>query len=324
MARIATKRSSWAVSLLGLFCLLPTGCMTGQQFGPDGIPMTAPPAIGSRTPFGGALRNGPSVPQAIGVPPLGSVPTELGKVTLPEYVIEPPDVLRIEVVIRSPEENKDKRKVPGNELRSLPIQPVWGEYTVRPDGTVFLGVYGSVPVAGYTLTQAADAIKKVLAKRALPEEDGLNEDFLLVVMDVVQYASKRYYVILDGGGAGEQVYPFTIQGSETVLDALGNVYGLPAVASKRNIWVARRTPHAGQPQQILPVDWVGITQHGITATNYQVMPGDRIYVKAQKLVTLDTNLARIISPIERLLGVTLLGASSVNQIQGRGAGFGPN
>ena len=76
-------------------------------------------------------------------------------------------------------------------------------------------------------------------------------------------------------------------------------------------------PHPGQPWQILPVDWIGITQHGVTWTNYQVMPGDRIYVKAQRLVTIDRNLARIISPIERIFGITLLGSSTVNQIKNR-------
>src|SRR5204862_5512953 len=144
------------------------------------------------------------------------------------------------------------------------------------------------------------------------------------IIDVLAYNSKRYYVIFDGGGFGEQVIAFPITGSETVLDAISNVYGLSDVASKRNIWVARRTPHCGQPWQILPVDWIGITQHGITLTNYQVMPGDRIYVKAQKLVTIDTALARVISPIERVFGVTLLGSSMINQIQGRnttGRGF---
>jgi polysaccharide export outer membrane protein len=129
---------------------------------------------------------------------------------------------------------------------------------------------------------------------------------------------------MDGGGpaAGEQVASFPITGSETVLDAVSNVFGLPDIASKRNIWVARRTPHPGQPYQILPVDWIGMTQHGITTTNYQIMPGDRIYVKAQRLVTIERTMARLIAPVERAFGITLLGTSMVNQISGRGFGFG--
>ena len=106
------------------------------------------------------------------VPPDGSVPRELAKITLPEYVIEPPDKLRIEVGIRQVEidpEDKDKKKplldkktgkkVYSDQLRSTPLQPVWGEYAVRPDGTVFLGIYNSVPVAGLSLKQAAAAIR---------------------------------------------------------------------------------------------------------------------------------------------------------------------
>lgn len=253
--------------------------------------------------------------QPIAVPAPEAVPGELRKVSLPEYVIEPPDVLRIDAVVL--EEKDDK-----NPLRSLPLQPVFGEYQVRPDGTVFLGVYGSVPVAGYTLKQAAAAIREVLAKQVFPDAGGVKPDKLLVVLDVTQYNSKWYYVFTDGGGAGEQVTRFQITGSETVLDAVTNVGGLSPVSSKRNIWVARRTPHAGQPEQILPVDWVGLSQHGFTATNYQIMPGDRVYIKAQRLVTIDTTLGRIIQPIERIFGIVLLGSSTVNQISGRGQGFG--
>jgi polysaccharide export outer membrane protein len=257
----------------------------------------------------------------IAVPPPGEVPAELSKVQLPEYVIEPPDVLWIQVATLArvgAENGKEKKdELAGDQLRSLPIQPIQGDHTVRPDGTVYLGVYGSVPVAGYTISQAAQAIREAVARQSAVIGAGIKPESLVVVLDVTQYASKKYYVVLDGGGAGEQVIPFPVTGSETVLDALANVYGLPPVASKRNIWVARRCPIPGHPEQILPVDWVGITQHGITATNYQIMPGDRIYVKAQRLVTIDTTLARIISPIERLFGVTLLGASTVNEISGR-------
>jgi polysaccharide export outer membrane protein len=262
----------------------------------------------------------------------------LNKVTLPEYVIEPPDVLRIEAVIRTPITDPDpqdptkvvpRRDKAGRiqftgDLQTLPLQPVFGEYTVRPDGAVGLGIYGSVSVSGYTLSQAAVAIREHLSRLADAESGGIRPEYLVVLVDVVGYNSKKYYVITDGGGAGEQILAFPVTGSETVLDALSQIGGLSPVSSKRNVWVARRTPHPGQPEQILPVDYVGMTQHGVTFTNYQIMPGDRVYVKAQRLVTIDNTLARIIAPIEKVFGVTLLGTSTVNQISGRGFGFNNN
>jgi hypothetical protein len=60
---------------------------------------------------------------------------------------------------------------------------------------------------------------------------------------------------------------------------------------------------------MLAVDWVGITQRGETATNYQVLPGDRIYLRAAPLITIDTYIARIIAPVERVMGATLLANS---------------
>lgn len=273
----------------------------------------------------GPHRMGPQIT----LPAPGSVPVELAKVTLPPYVIEPPDLLVIEVVtiIEDPDATADKddakkdKKTKELKAFSLPVQPVSGQFSVRPDGTVFLGIWGSVPVAGLTLLQAAEAVRDQISRQEDPTKPGtggFKKDSVKVILDVLQYNSKRYYVVTDGGGNGEQVTAFPVTGSETVFDAIANIGGLPVVASKRQIWVARRTPHAGQPEQILPVDWVGITQHGVTATNWQIMPGDRVYVKAQRLIRIDTALSRIITPIERLFGVTLLGASTVNQIAGRG------
>jgi len=250
----------------------------------------------------------------IAVPPPEAVPRELQKITLPPYVIEAPDQLLIEVLQRSKvtDENGKEKTVTDR----LPVQPISGPFMVRLDGTVGIGFWGSVPVAGLTLDQAQEAIKAHLRQQPTLKDLGTKLESITVIVDVLAYNSKKYYVIFDGGGYGEQVFPFPITGSETVLDALGNIYGLPDIASKRNIWVARRTPHPGQPWQILPVDWIGITQHGITYTNYQVMPGDRIYVKAQRIVTIDRVLARALSPVERLFGITLLGSSTVNQLKG--------
>jgi polysaccharide export outer membrane protein len=284
------------------------------------------------------IQSGGHPEPGITVPAPGTVPVELAKVTLPAYVVEPPDQLLIEVVTITQEPKlqlnaekneylpvKDPEGKPIYEYKafSLPVQQVSGQFSVRPDGTVLLGIWGTVRVAGLTLDQIAEAIRDHISQQEDPTKPGakgIRKDTLRVIVDVLQYNSKRFYVIFDGGGNGEQVVPFPVTGSETVLDAIGNVSGLPSVASKRNIWIARRTPHLGQPQQILPVDWVGITQHGQTVTNYQIMPGDRVYVKALKIVTFDTTLARIIQPIERLFGVTLLGTSTVNSFRNNGNG----
>jgi polysaccharide export outer membrane protein len=249
----------------------------------------------------------PSAPKPqTGAPPARQAPThvgpvepagtgaaqELAKVSLPPYVIEPPDILLIE------------------STQSPPDQPIRGQHLVRPDGTVGLGIYGSVPVAGLTLEQAKMVIGDLISQR-VPDLDLRN-----LYVDVLGYNSKFYYVVTDGGGYGEQVYRFPITGSDTVLDAISQIQGLPPVASKKRIWVARPVaPNCGGGWQTLPVDWIAITQCGQTATNYQVMPGDRIYVEANPWITFDSAVAKFISPFERMFGITLLGSETTNSIR---------
>ena len=104
---------------------------------------------------------------------------------------------------------------------------------------------------------------------------------------------------------------------------VAKINGLPAVASKKRIWLARATPNSLAPQ-VLPVDWRMITQAGSTSTNYQVFPGDRIYVNSDPKIRTDSFLAKTLAPVERVLGVTLLGSSTVNSIRNRGSGTGSN
>ena len=65
------------------------------------------------------------------------------------------------------------------------------------------------------------------------------------------------------------------------------------------------------------MDWDAIVRGGETATNYQILPGDRVYVMAKPIVTFDTALARALAPIERVLGVSLLGRTTVAAFEGR-------
>ena len=72
-------------------------------------------------------------------------------------VIEPPDLVLVEV------------------LEALPGRPISGERLVRPDGTINLGFYGDVHVAGLTPIQAKVKIIKHLRKYLTDDTLGLVE-----------------------------------------------------------------------------------------------------------------------------------------------------
>jgi polysaccharide export outer membrane protein len=297
-----------------------------------------------------------------------AMPRETSKVNMPEYVIEPPDILLINAVRVVP--LPPYRIEPLDTLfiqvtGVLPEQPIAGPYPVEPDGTVNLGLaYGSVSVVGLTIPEAKKAIETALKRFANPQvvvalaqgrgaqqvsgehlvrPDGtvglgiyggvrvsgmtLNEAkaaieahlsrFLQrpeIAIDVLAYNSKVFYVIFDGAGNGQQIVRLAATGNETVLDAISQVNGLTPVSSKHHIWIARPGPVNCPDDQILTVDWNAITTRGRAETNYQLLPGDRIYVESQALIRTDTFLAHAFSPMERVFGVTLLGRGTLGAL----------
>lgn len=186
-------------------------------------------------------------------------------------------------------------------------QRVSGQYLVGPDGTVNLGTYGSVYITGMTIEEATQTIEQRL-------EEFLEEP--RISLNIVSYNSKVYYVLLQGLGAGfgDALQRFPVTGNETVLDAIANVQGLDTYSSKR-IWVARPSPDYIGTTQIMPVDWKAITQGASTATNFQIMPGDRIYVAEDRMIRTDNLVSKAISPFERAFGFLLLGTSGVQQLR---------
>jgi polysaccharide biosynthesis/export protein len=193
-------------------------------------------------------------------------------------------------------------------------QQITGEHLVGPDGTIKLGTYGSVYVTGMTLDQAQAAVERHLTEFL---EDPK------VSVDVFAYNSKVYYIITEGAGLGDRVDRLPITGNETVLDAISQINGLSRLSSKK-IWIARPAPGGMECDQILPVCWEDITKGAATATNYQVLPGDRIFIAEDHLVRLDTGISKLLSPFERIFGFTLLGVQTVGATrrlpddQGRG------
>jgi polysaccharide export outer membrane protein len=185
------------------------------------------------------------------------------------------------------------------------LQQIRGPHLVGPDGTISMGIYGRIFVSGLTIPEAKEAVENYLGQvLAKPE----------VSVDVAGYNSMVYYIVTDGAGLGEAVTRQPIVGKQTVLDAMGNVSGLAAVSNKCAIFLVRPTEEGKRKcDEIYHVNWDAIVRRGDARTNYQVMPGDRIYVFADPLITFDTYLARFLAPLERIVGDIGLGNSTYRQ-----------
>lgn len=184
-----------------------------------------------------------------------TLPRELHKVTMPRHVIEPTD--QLEVTLKP-------------TLPDLAQQT----YTVQPDGTVDFGLYGHYYVTGLTPEEAELKLAQGLA--GVPDRKDAKEPLQVSVRLTSGQDSKRYYVL----GTVSNPASFPIKGNETVLDAI-LLAGLRSWSLPQKAYLVRPQP-GNCPEQVFAIDWEGITQRGDTTSNYQVMPGDRIYVPGGK------------------------------------------
>jgi polysaccharide export outer membrane protein len=311
---------------------------------------------------------------AMSAEPPAPVARELEKISLPRYVIEPPDILLIDALRVVP---KDPFRIGALDILYLdvsgtqPDAPIRGPYAVEPGGSIDLGsLYGKVSVVNMSLDEAADAVTRHLQRTlsspqvslqlyqsagqqqiigehlvsldgminlgiygkvyvtgmTIPEATEAIKRHLAqfveetqISVDVLAYNSKVYYVVTEGAGLGDQIVRFPITGNETVLDAVSQISGLSRVSSKR-IWIARPSPETGC-FQTLPVKWEDIVRGGKAGTNYQVLPGDRIFIEQDHWFAADSMIARMTAPFERMLNISLLGANSIQTIQRFPGGF---
>ena len=90
------------------------------------------------------------------------MPRELDKVVMPQYVIEPPDILTIQLldaVPKAPYRLKTLDLITVQVAGTLPDAPIAGIYPIEPGGLVNLGApYGGVAVAGMSTEEAQAAI----------------------------------------------------------------------------------------------------------------------------------------------------------------------
>lgn len=180
------------------------------------------------------------------------LPRELNKTVLPPYVVEPGDVLLVQ--------SAD----PDSPVHLPADQPI------LPDGTINLGRYGRIVVAGRTVDEIETMVRSAVAAQT--------KDAGPIVVRLVTRQSKVYYVLGDVNSPGA----FPLAGRETVLDGIVAAGGLTDRASRDNIILSRPTP-PDSCRVVLPICYRQIVQLGDTSTNYQLMPGDRIFVPSRTL-----------------------------------------
>jgi polysaccharide biosynthesis/export protein len=196
-----------------------------------------------------------------------------------EYVVGPPDLLLVEL------------------LEGLPGRPISGERLVRPDGTISLGWYGDLHVAGKTVCEIKADVIKHLQRFLHDDQLGLlmlDEDSTEVVVDrktgepkridprdsdrlfvdVTAYNSKGYYM------QGEFFAPgrLPVTGQERVLDAISYASGLTPDADHDQMFLYRQ-PAGGGPVQSLKIDIDQIMLGDDLSTNYQLQPDDKLVVR---------------------------------------------
>jgi protein involved in polysaccharide export with SLBB domain len=191
------------------------------------------------------------------------LPRELNKSVTPPYIVEPGDVL----LVLTPEQDTADASA-ADKNRPTPIH-IPADQPVLPDGTIDLGQYGRLLVAGKTADQIEGAIRGVV--QAQLQRDPGFIDVRIIVRD-----SKVYYVLGEVNSPGA----FALKGRETALDGIIAAGGLNDRASRNNIILAQPTP-PDSCRIVLPICYSEIVQLGDTTTNYQIQPGDRIYVPAR-------------------------------------------
>jgi polysaccharide biosynthesis/export protein len=211
---------------------------------------------------------------------------------------------KLREVLANPEVSVQLAKTAGT-------QPITGQYLIAPDGTINLRQYGLLHVAGKTVVEIRRDLEKHMSQYFDSPEASI---------DVVAYNSKVFYVITEGAGLGDNVHRVPITGNETVLDALSAVNGLSQVSSTK-IWIARPSPGGNACEQILPVDYEAISRGGSAATNYQILPGDRVFIAEDGMSAFNNYLAKVTSPVERLFGITGLGSSTIRSTQTLGRSY---
>ena len=121
------------------------------------------------------------------------------------------------------------------------------------------------------------AVVAVLSVANVNAEPPLELDFPEVNTTVpVSPARAEVFIILRHAGAADSESRLLITGGENVMDVLSQISGL-ANLDRKKLWIERSAPDKAAADR-LEIDWNGIYKRGKRATNYTLLPGDRLII----------------------------------------------
>src|SRR5262245_40007719 len=208
-------------------------------------------SLGLSTPANPLSKDAKALREAAPVP--APVPRELAMELLPPHIVEPGDTLLVQ-----PIELDAQIRLPPDQL-------------VHADGSIDLGQYGRPVVAGKTLPEVEVQVRDIIKAK--------EKDTIPITVRLLARPGKVFYVLGEVNAPGA----FPITGHDTVLSAITQAGGPTRRASEQNIVLSRPTVPEGC-RIVFPVCYTNIVQLGDTTTNYQLHPGDRIFVPSKGML----------------------------------------
>lgn len=169
--------------------------------------------------------------------------------------------------------NREHRIAPGDVLgisynnTEDPSKSEGNPFAVGPDGTIQIVSQGRKSrVAGLTFAEA---------KSAIQQDIGVSN----VTVTMLRPRNAYFYVIVENtGDDDDRMLRFPYRGAETVLDVLFKIEELPPL-ERADVSIFQPSIDGNSAPRSFPVSWKAIASGQDTSTNYQILPGDRIFVR---------------------------------------------
>jgi polysaccharide export outer membrane protein len=191
-----------------------------------------------------------------------------------EYRLAPPDVLQVTV---------------------RPEPAVEREVTVRPDGRISFELIGDVQVEGKTIEEVRGEITSLLQQFIVSPT---------VTVELQSSNSRRYYVFGEVNRPG--AYPLV--GRVTAVDALAQANGETRLASLNS---ARLVRGGSEHPQVFPLRFADITRNADASTNFELRPGDVVYVPPSTSARIGYAISLFFFPLQQIIG---LGTGAATQV----------